>query len=617
MFNRLSIRFRLNAALALLAVLLATIGTIGVVGMRASDANSKEIYTNQLASTSLVAKSQLNAAIVRTTLDRAVFHLDAADVPAILDKADGYRAKSNEAWKQYKALPMSADEARLAEDMEAKRTALFRDGIDPLMAALRARDAAAADKVVMNTIPPLSVALSAAADALDRSQTEQAKAGYDRAVARSHGFLMLCIGAVVVGIAAALGCAFGLHRAISVPLSRMLGHFGEISRGNLTEHITVTSHDEMGALTRGLIDMQRGLIRTIETMRGGSDSIASATKQIAAGNLDLSQRTEEQASSLEETASSMEELTSIVKQNADNARQASQLAGNASDIAVKGGEVVGRVIETMSGINNSSKKIADIIGVIEGIAFQTNILALNAAVEAARAGEQGRGFAVVAGEVRSLAQRSATAAKEIKELISDSVGRVENGSTLVTEAGTVIDEVVVAVKRVTDIMGEISAASDEQSAGIEQVNQAVTQMDEVTQQNAALVEEAAAAAQSLEEQAGVLRETVASFRLPPAGAHAASTTSIKPVVAASAVAPAAKAAMPVAIKPAPRKPAAVKARAIVRKPAVAPAAVEPTMAPSPTAAPAAAASMPVAPAPKTGKLALAASTSDADDWEQF
>jgi methyl-accepting chemotaxis protein-1 (serine sensor receptor) len=506
MLNRLSIRFRLNAALVLLAVLLAIIGTIGVVGMRASDATIKEIYSNQLASTSLVGKAQLNAAIVRTTLDRAVFHPDAADVPAIVDKAGAYRTKSEDAWKQYKALPMSADEARLANDVETKRATLFRDGIEPLIAALRAHDVAAVDKAVMTVIPPLFVSLSGAVEALDRSQTEQAKAGYDAAVARSQQFLWLIIIAIGVGIAAAVFCALGLHRAISAPLSRMLGHFGEISRGNLTEHIVVTSQDEMGALTRGL-------------QRGGSDSIASATKQIAAGNLDLSQRTEEQASSLEETASSMEELTSIVKQNADNARQARQLAGNASDIAVKGGEVVGRVIATMSGINDSSKKIADIIGVIEGIAFQTNILALNAAVEAARAGEQGRGFAVVAGEVRSLAQRSAGAAKEIKELITDSVGRVENGSTLVGEAGAVIEDVVVAVKRVTDIMGEISAASDEQSSGIEQVNQAVNQMDEVTQQNAALVEEAAAAAQSLEEQAHVLRETVASFRLPPSPPH--------------------------------------------------------------------------------------------------
>ena len=612
MLNRLSIRFRLNAALTLLAVLLAITGTIGVIGMRASDANINEVYTNQLASASLMGKAQLNAAIVRTTLDRAVFHPDAADVPAIIEKANAYRAKSEGAWKQYKALPMNAEEARLAADVEAKRAALFRDGVEPLMNALRAHDTAAADKVVMTLIPPQFVALSAAVDALDRSQAEQAKAAYESAVARSHAFLMLIIGAIAVGIAAALGCAFGLHRAISVPLSKMLGHFSAISNGNLTECITVSSKDEMGALTQGLVDMQNGLIRTIVTMRGGSESIASATKQIAAGNMDLSQRTEEQASSLEETASSMEELTSIVRQNADNARQASQLAGNASDIAVKGGEVVGRVIETMSGINDSSKKIADIIGVIEGIAFQTNILALNAAVEAARAGEQGRGFAVVAGEVRSLAQRSATAAKEIKELISDSVGRVENGSTLVTEAGAVIDEVVVAVKRVTDIMGEISSASDEQSAGIEQVNQAVTQMDEVTQQNAALVEEAAAAAQSLEEQAGVLREAVASFRLPVAGVRAEpvlAPVAAKAAPAASATSAALTVSSPVA-KPVARKPAVATARAAGKRPA-APAKSVAVPVQSAKVAPA------VAAEPKPGKLALAAASSDADDWEQF
>ena len=607
MFNRLSIRFRLNAALALLAVLLATIGTIGVVGMRASDANIKEIYGNQLASTSLVGKAQLNAAIVRTTLDRAVFHPDAADIGAIIDKANGYRAKSEDAWKRYKALPMNAEESRLATEVEAKRAALFRDGIEPLIAALRAHDVATVDKIVMTVIPPQFVALSAAVEALDRNQADQAKAAYDGAVARTQAFLMLSIGAIVVGIVAALGCAFGLHRAISVPLSRMLAHFGEISRGNLTEHITVTSQDEMGALTRGLIDMQGGLIRTIQTMRGGSESIATATKQIAAGNMDLSQRTEEQASSLEETASSMEELTSIVKQNADNARQASQLAGSASDVAVKGGEVVGRVIETMSGINDSSKKIADIIGVIEGIAFQTNILALNAAVEAARAGEQGRGFAVVAGEVRSLAQRSATAAKEIKELISDSVGRVENGSALVTEAGAVIDEVVVAVKRVTDIMGEISAASDEQSSGIEQVNQAVNQMDQVTQQNAALVEEAAAAAQSLEEQAGVLRSAVASFRLPDGGTQ--------PALAAVPKAPSVPAA---AAKPVPRKPVvktASTARAARKRVSASASTSAAPVAAAPTPAPASVAAAPVA--SKPGKLALATTSDDADDWEQF
>jgi len=308
-----------------------------------------------------------------------------------------------------------------------------------------------------------------------------------------------------------------LGRTVVRPLERAIQVFERMASGDLATRMegqtAAGRRDETARLMHAVSSMQTSLQQIIGQVRTGSDSIASATKQIAAGNADLSQRTEQQASSLEETASSMEELTSIVKQNADNARQASTLAVNASDIAVKGGEVVGRVVDTMAGINESSRKIADIIGVIEGIAFQTNILALNAAVEAARAGEQGRGFAVVAGEVRSLAQRSATAAKEIKELIGDSVGRVQNGTTLVAEAGTVIDEVVVAVRRVTDIMGEISAASEEQSSGIEQVNQAVTQMDQVTQQNAALVEQAAAAAESLEEQAEALRSAVSVFRV--------------------------------------------------------------------------------------------------------
>jgi methyl-accepting chemotaxis protein-1 (serine sensor receptor) len=264
--------------------------------------------------------------------------------------------------------------------------------------------------------------------------------------------------------------------------------------------------------------MQRSLTETVRNVRSGSESIATATRQIAAGNIDLSSRTEEQASALQETASSMDQLTGTVKQNADNARQASSLAANASEIANKGSAVVGQVVGTMGDINQSSAKIADIISIIEGIAFQTNILALNAAVEAARAGEEGRGFAVVAGEVRSLAQRSSAAAKEIKDLIDTSVERVQSGSALVDEAGRTMTEIIGAVQRVTDIMGEIAAASGEQSSGIDQVARAVTQMDEVTQQNAALVEEAAAAASSLEEQAARLRSVVAVFQVDDSGA---------------------------------------------------------------------------------------------------
>ncbi|WP_321864203.1 methyl-accepting chemotaxis protein [Burkholderia cenocepacia] len=285
-----------------------------------------------------------------------------------------------------------------------------------------------------------------------------------------------------------------------------------IAQGDLTQPVPVRAGDGTSMMA-AMRDMQARLQATIGGIRQSAEAIASASRQISAGNDDLSQRTEEQAASLEETAASMEQLTATVKQNADNARQASGLANNASDIARTGSDVVNRVIGTMGEIDDSSRKIADIIGVIEGIAFQTNILALNAAVEAARAGEQGRGFAVVAGEVRSLAQRSATAAKEIRALIVDSVERVRNGSTLVGQAGTTMGEILQAVARVTDIMGEIAAASEEQASGITQVGRAVTQMDQVTQQNAALVEEAAAAAASLQEQAARLRDAVGAFRV--------------------------------------------------------------------------------------------------------
>ncbi|ARL29324.1 methyl-accepting chemotaxis protein [Burkholderia pseudomallei] len=308
-----------------------------------------------------------------------------------------------------------------------------------------------------------------------------------------------------------------------------------IAAGDLTRPVAVRAGDGTSMMA-AMRDMQGRLRSTIGGIRRAAESIAAASHEIASGNHDLSQRTEQQAASLEETAASMEELTATVKQNAENARQASGLANNASEIALKGNDVVSRVIGTMGEINDSSRKIADIIGVIDGIAFQTNILALNAAVEAARAGEQGRGFAVVAGEVRSLAQRSATAAKEIKQLIDASVERVNNGSALVGQAGETMTEILQAVRRVTDIMGEIAAASEEQSSGISQVGRAVTQMDEMTQQNAALVEEAAAAASSLQEQAARLRESVSAFQVgdgAAAGAGAAAGVVGEPNAAAS------------------------------------------------------------------------------------
>jgi methyl-accepting chemotaxis protein len=334
-------------------------------------------------------------------------------------------------------------------------------------------------------------------------------------------------GIAIIAILLACGFAYWTTRSITRPLNQAVQIARTIADGDLTSNIQVESSDETGQLLQALKDMNSSLVRIVAQVRTGTDTIASASTQIAAGNLDLSSRTEEQASSLEETAASMEELTSTVKQNADNARQANQLAAEASDVAMKGGDVVSEVVSTMSSINNSSKKIVDIISVIDGIAFQTNILALNAAVEAARAGEQGRGFAVVASEVRNLAQRSAAAAKEITVLIGDSVDQVSAGTLLVNKAGTTMSEVVNSVRRVTDIMAEITAASHEQSTGIEQVNQAIAQMDEVTQQNAALVEEAAAAAASLEDQASNLSELVDVFRIDSTQivANAASTAS--------------------------------------------------------------------------------------------
>ena len=346
-------------------------------------------------------------------------------------------------------------------------------------------------------------------------------------LARSATIASLIAG--LIGGSIGMFIIFLVSRAITAPVARAAAMLNEIADGNgdLTRRMTVESRDEIGALAEGFNRFVSSLNRTITSVRNSTNAIAHASSEIAAGNMDLSARTESQASSLEETAATMEELTSTVKQNAENARQAKQLVLAASGQAEKGGAVVGDVVQTMGSISESSRRIADIISVIDGIAFQTNILALNAAVEAARAGEQGRGFAVVATEVRNLAQRSAAAAKEIKELINDSVGKVEAGSRQVDAAGATMNEIVISVKRVADLMGEIADASNEQSHGIGQVNEAVVEMDNVTQQNAALVEEAAAAAAAMQQEAALLAEVVAVFTLDETGAVAP-----PPVVAA-------------------------------------------------------------------------------------
>ena len=353
-------------------------------------------------------------------------------------------------------------------------------------------------------------------DALRKLQVDGAKKEYDGSRARYASVRAIVLGTVILGGLAGVLAGVFLIRSVYRQLGGEPEYASQIVHAIAIGDLTVTvetRNDDKQSLLFAMQTMQQNLARTVGEIRQSTDTIATASNQIASGNLDLSSRTEQQAGALEETASSMEELTSTVKQNADNSRQANQLAISASEVAVKCGIIVAQVVDTMDSINASSKKIVDIIGVIDGIAFQTNILALNAAVEAARAGEQGRGFAVVATEVRNLAQRSAAAAKEIKTLIGDSVERVEMGAKLVDQAGSTMQIIVNSVKSVTDIMGEITAASQEQTAGIEQINQSIVQMDEVTQQNAALVEQAAAAAGELQDQAASLAEAVSVFKV--------------------------------------------------------------------------------------------------------
>ncbi|HZX26224.1 MAG TPA: methyl-accepting chemotaxis protein, partial [Telluria sp.] len=387
------------------------------------------------------------------------------------------------------------------------------DALMPTVKALRDGDRETAIVLLHGRVRTLFEGVRSNIDALMRLQQDVSRQAYEDSVAEYHLVRNVCIAGMALGLVLAAVVGVFLIRAISEPLDEAIQTAEAIAGGNLAFEVKVRSEDEMGRLMTALRSMQGSLAGIVARVRAGTDTIATASAQIASGNLDLSGRTENQASSLEETASSMEQLTSTVRQNADNARQANSLAQAASELAVRGGGVVAEVVQTMDSINQSSNKIVDIIGVIDGIAFQTNILALNAAVEAARAGEQGRGFAVVASEVRNLAQRSAAAAKEIKALIDDSVGKVQDGARQVDQAGSTMTQIVDSIKRVADIMAEITAATGEQTAGIEQVNTAITQMDEATQQNASLVEEAAAAAGAMQEQAAELARLVGIFQI--------------------------------------------------------------------------------------------------------
>ncbi|MFM9891368.1 methyl-accepting chemotaxis protein [Achromobacter xylosoxidans] len=441
-----------------------------------------------------------------------IVNTDPRTAETLFARIDTNRKTIDQALETLRPLFRTEDERqklRLLEDVRGRYVKSFQ-GVGVLLK--RGERDAARQRLLEETLPLLDGLQDRVIEISRIQSAEMVDAGADsQRVIDNAGMLNL----ILSGLAIVLGGLFAwrVSKSITAPLAQAVSVAETVARGDLGQPIHAVTRDETGRLLRALHDMQDKLAGAVRTIRAGSETISSAAGQIAAGNTDLSSRTEEQAASLEETAASMEELASTVKQNADNARQANQLAASASEVAQRGGAVVSAVVSTMGDISASSRKISEIVSVIDGIAFQTNILALNAAVEAARAGEQGKGFAVVAGEVRSLAQRSAQAAREVKTLIEASVSKVAEGAGQAENAGTTMQEVVASVKRVTDIMGEIAAASQEQASGIEQVNRAVSQMDEVTQQNAALVEEAAAAAGSMQDQAHALVRAVGVFRL--------------------------------------------------------------------------------------------------------
>ncbi len=513
LLSNLKIASRLWLLIGILSCMLVIGGGIGMQGISLSNAALKTVYEDRTVTAGHLAEIgylvQRNRVLVMDAmLDPAPANVDKrlGELRENLEKFDG-------TWRTYTATHLTPEEKALATDFDAKRTAYVQQGLLPTARALKDAKPDEALALYKGRVSPLAPVVQKAASELMALQLAAARREYDDAVVR-YGFIRaLAIGGVLFGVALALALGYTLVRGIDRSLGQAIAAADAIAEGDLTHPVETNGRDEVGLLLKAMAKMKGQLAGVVAQVRGNAESVATASAQIAQGNADLSQRTEEQASALQQTAATMEQLGSTVRQNADNARQANQLAQAASGVAVDGGEVVGRVVETMKGISESSHRIADIIGTIDGIAFQTNILALNAAVEAARAGEQGRGFAVVAGEVRALAQRSAEAAKEIKGLIGASSTRVEQGTALVDQAGRTMEEVVASIRRVTDIVGEISSASAEQSNGVAQVAQAVSQMDQVTQQNAALVEQSAAAAESLKGQAGTLVQSVSAFRL--------------------------------------------------------------------------------------------------------
>ncbi|MBD8543896.1 Tar ligand binding domain-containing protein [Oxalobacteraceae sp. CFBP 8761] len=601
MFKHLSIKSRLIFVIAFLAVELIAGAVIGIYNLGTANAELKQMYDRRLVGLSQAGEVTQLITANQLTVAKAVTMDDAAQRSAAMDTVQATSATINQLWGQFTQIPMSEKERALVAEIAAARKAFLDGGLLPAVAAIRANDNAQAIQLLNGPMTQLYASLNTLGIRLIDEQQAAALAEYRASQATFELVRAVCLAGLAFGLIMAALVGYLLVRAIVRPIEQAVKIAGAVAQGDLTQTIEVTSTDETGRLLQALKDMNESLVRIVGQVRTGTDNIATASSEIAAGNLDLSSRTEQQAGSLEETASSMEELTSTVKQNADNARQANALATSASEVAGKGGAVVAQVVQTMGAINTSATRIVDIIAVIDGIAFQTNILALNAAVEAARAGEQGRGFAVVAGEVRSLAQRSAAAAKEIKVLIDDSVEKVHHGSELVDRAGTTMAEIVQSVNRVTDIMSEITAASQEQTAGIEQINGAVAQMDQVTTQNAALVEQASAAATSLQEEAAKLAQTVGAFKLAtPAGVRAVVA---KPRVVTGAPKIVANAAP----KPVEKAPAKLPAKLSTKAP------VKPVVTKARTDA------APVAKPVKPAKAANAetANASAGDGWEEF
>jgi methyl-accepting chemotaxis protein len=502
---------RLGLGFGLILVLMMTMAIVGILRLEAIADKARAIMQEPLAKERMISDwyPNVSGGILRT---KAIAKSTEASMEAVFASDAAASAKSSdELRKKIEPLLVTEEEKALYKNIveQRKRYVEAREKVAKLKAAGKLDEANQLFDATF--LPSANAYLGLMRNLVELQRASMDAAGKEiDATAIASRNLMIVL--VVLALALGITCSWLLTSGITRPIRLASTAARRVANGDLTGEIVVQRKDETGELLQSLKDMNDSLLKIVKDVRGGTDAIATAAGEIAAGNQDLSARTEHQAGALEETASSMEELTGTVKQNADNARQANEMAEAASGIAAKGGKVVSQVVGTMASINASSRRIVDITSVIDGIAFQTNILALNAAVEAARAGEQGRGFAVVASEVRSLAQRSASAAKEIKSLIDDSVEQVEQGSKLVAEAGATMEEIVASVQRVTGIMAEIADASREQTDGIEQINRAITEMDHTTQQNAALVEQAAAAAQSMQDQTGRLVKAISVFK---------------------------------------------------------------------------------------------------------